>query len=79
MTYPTATRQIAKFADSGSEESFAPNLQRYWNDPAYRAEHEAERAEHYRRANALIDEGIRKARQRLDDACRRGLGETNDG
>jgi hypothetical protein len=49
-------------ANVQEHDELAPNLQRYWSDPAYRAEIAAERDEHYRRANALIDEGIRKAR-----------------
>jgi hypothetical protein len=56
-------RAQAAFLDD-AEPFRAPNLERYWSDPEYRAQLAAEREEHYRRANALIDEGIRKARER---------------
>lgn len=65
----STTARHARMLDATTPEApLAPNLQRYWNDPSYRAEHEADRAEHYRRANALIDEGIRKHRAKLEQS-----------
>lgn len=46
-----------------------PTLERYWRDPDFAARQDAERAEWQRQTHALIDEGIRKYRQRLNDAC----------
>lgn len=60
-------RHIAAFLDE-EQPLILPTLDRYWHDPDFAARQDAERAKWQRQTHALIDEGIRKHRQRLDGA-----------
>lgn len=44
----------------------APELERYWSDVEFARQHDAERAAWQRQTHTLIDEGIRRARERRE-------------
>ena len=71
-TCPTCKRQFgsyhsmeqhAKAVHVGNREDFS-FLQRYWSDPAFRAEMDAERVQKQAELNAQIDASMRRAWER---------------
>ncbi len=59
------TCQFANCLEAAEDEAklHVPTLERYWNDPAFASQHDAERAEWQHRTHAMIDEGMRKTRE----------------
>jgi nucleoside-diphosphate-sugar epimerase len=60
-----SVRQLARCMAEARREGETPfeTFTRYSNDPEFAAEHDADRAEWQRRTHALIDEGVRRARE----------------
>jgi hypothetical protein len=61
-----SVRQLAKCMAAAQAEGERPfgTFERYWNDPEFAAEQDAERQDWQARTHALIDEGVRKAREK---------------
>lgn len=66
-----AARGSSQFAHEGPgypevEPFDAPTLKRYFADPAFAAQHDAETQSWRDRTNALIDAGMRRAREKRE-------------
>lgn len=65
-----AARGSGTYASEGcgfTDEPFdAPTLKRYFADPAFAAQHDAETQSWRDRTNALIDAGMRRAREKRE-------------
>lgn len=68
MANASHTRAFAAFVSEPEAPLHVPTLERYWRDPDFAAREDAERAEWQRQANAAIDEGIRRARERKEQS-----------
>lgn len=66
------TRQFANCLEAAEGETNLrfPTLERYWNDPAFASQYDAEHTDWLRRTHAMIDEGMRKARERTANAIK---------
>lgn len=65
--FSVSQRNLAAFlARPRSPDEARPfgTIERYWNDPEFAAQLDAERAAEQARVNALIDEGMRRAREK---------------
>lgn len=62
-----SVRQLARCINAprapGEPRPFA-TIERYWNDPAYAAQLDAERAVEQRKLNAMLDKSARRAREK---------------
>lgn len=67
--FSISTRQLARcLAEPRAPDEPRPfeTIERYWNDPEYAAQLDAERQVEQARLNAQIDDGIRRAREKRE-------------